>query len=481
MRAALLGVALALALAAPAAAAPSLVKIGDFSEPVHIASPPKDPRIFVVEKAGLVKIVGGGVFLDVRSMTASAEEERGLLSIAFPPNYASTGLFYVFLTAEPDGDLRVVEFHRSSDPNRADPGSARIVLSIPHPRENHNGGQLQFGPDGYLYVATGDGGGQNDPDENGQDTDTLLGKILRIVPRTGAAAPGNPFGNRVWAYGLRNPWRFTFDRTTHDLIIGDVGQNESEEVDWARVPGLGKGANYGWPCFEGADAHLSCSANNPVPPAFVRDHSDGFLAIIGGYVVRDPGLPTLRGRYLYGDAYQPRLYSVLLPDSGDREESGLAISALSSFGEDACGRIYAASLDGPVYRIQDGAVSSCVFQTPGGGTTDRRAPGLTVSLAGVKTALKRRRLLVRVRCDEPCRAAIGTRLRKVRRLATRHRSLAANQRKTVRLKLSKATVKRLRRATDRHRFVRIRVTVRATDAAGNTSTVVRRGRLKRRR
>jgi hypothetical protein len=474
MRAALIGLALTLALAAPATAAPRLVSIGSFSQPVHVASPPNDPRIFVVEKGGLVKIAGGGTFLDVRSSTDSNEEERGLLSIAFPPDYASTGYFYVFRTAaDPDGQLQVVEFRRSADPNVADPASGRVVLRIDHSRENHNGGQLQFGPDGYLYVGTGDGGGANDPDGNGQKTNTELGKILRIVARTGAAAPDNPFGNRMWSYGLRNPWRFTFDRAAHDLIIGDVGQDRYEEVDWARYPGLGKGVNYGWSCREGLHAN-NCSTTGWTDPAFELDHGDGFRAVVGGYVVRDPGLPTLHGRYLYGDTYQDHMYSVVLPNTGQREETGLAIPALSSFGEDACGRIYAASLNGPVYRVQDGAPSACSLTAPG--TGDKSAPGVKVWFAAMKSTLRKRRLLVRMRATERCRIALGTRLKKVRRLATRHRSLAANKRKTVRLKLSKALARKLKR----RKVVRIQVTVRATDAAGNTRKIVGRAKLKRR-
>jgi glucose/arabinose dehydrogenase len=473
MRVALLGLALTLALAAPApaAAAPRLVSIGSFSQPVHVASPPNDPRIFVVEKGGLVKIAGGGTFLDLRSGTDSNEEERGLLSIAFPPDYAATGYFYVFRTAT-GGQLQVLEFRRSADPNRADPASGRVVLRIDHGRPNHNGGQLQFGPDGYLYVGTGDGGGANDPDSNGQNTGTELGKILRIVARTGAAAPANPFGNRVWSYGLRNPWRFTFDRATHDLIIGDVGQDAYEEVDWARYPGLGRGANYGWPCREGMHAYL-CTATGTTDPVFELSHDDGFQAVVGGYVVRDPGLPTLRGRYLYGDTYQSGLYSVALPNTGNRAESGLPIQMLSSFGEDACGRIYAASLNGPVYRVQDGMPSTCSLTAPGA-SADRSAPGVKVWFAGMKRALKKRRLLVRVRATERCRIVLGTRLKGVRRLATRHRTLRADTRKTVKLKLSK----RLTRKLKRRKVVRIQVTARATDAAGNTRKVVKRARLK---
>jgi glucose/arabinose dehydrogenase len=222
MRAALIALALLLTAAAPAAAAPRLVKIGDFSQPVHVASPPDDPRVFVVERAGVVKIAGGGTFLDVHTLVKSGFEEQGLLSIAFPPDYATTGLFYGFLTAKPDDSLKVIEFRRSADPNRADPSYVRTVVSISHSDNlNHDGGQLQFGPDGFLYAGTGDGGGSNDPGDNAQDRNSELGKILRVNAHTGTAAPGNPFGTRVWSYGLRNPWRFTFDRATGDLVIGD--------------------------------------------------------------------------------------------------------------------------------------------------------------------------------------------------------------------------------------------------------------------
>jgi glucose/arabinose dehydrogenase len=476
VRAALLGLALALAMATPAAAAPRLVKIGTFSQPVHVASPPGDPRMFVVEKGGLVKIVGGGTFLDVRSLTNSSGEEQGLLSIAFPPDYALSGLFYVFLTAA-DNSLRVVEFRRSADPNRADGSSARVILSIAHPgEENHNGGQLQFGPDGYLYVGTGDGGGAGDPENDAQTLgNDELGKILRIVAHTGAAAPGNPFGSRIWSYGLRNPWRFTFDRSTHELLIGDVGQDRWEEVDWARGAAPGKGVNFGWRCREGFEDYGGCTPAS-TDPVFALSHDDGFLAVTGGYVVRDPGLPTLRGRYLYGDTYQSTMYSVVLPNSGQRKESGLAIQALSSFGEDACGRLYAASLNGPVYRIQDGAATPCSF-----GGKDTTAPAVSVSLAGVRKALKKRRLLVRVRCSEACRASVATRLIKVKKLRTRTRALAAAHRVTMKLKFSKKVTRKLRRRVDRKGFVRIGVTVRATDLAGNTRVKHRHGRIKRKR
>ena len=470
MRAALLGVALTLALAAPAGAAPTLVNIGTFDRPLYVTSPPNDARVFVVEKPGVIRIVGGGVFADLQALTESSASERGLLSMAFSPGYATNGLFYVFLTAKGDGSLKIYELRRSADPSRADPTYRREIVSIPHPgAANHNGGQLQFGSDGYLYASTGDGGtgGANAPNLNSE-----LGKILRVDPSTGGAAPGNPHA-RIWAFGLRNPWRFSFDRGTGDMVIGDVGETQFEEVDWAPAPGIGRNLNFGWPACEGEDPSHTCGED----PVVTMDHSppDTFCAIVGGYVVRDPQVPSLDGRYIYGDNCNTSIWSATPRTGAGNAKTALSVTALTSFGEDACGRIYAASLSGPVYRLEEGA-SSCTPGTPAGGTGDTSVPGVKVTLAGVKTAVKKRRLLVRVRATERCRIALGTRLRKVRRLATRHRSLAAGKRKTIKLKLSRSLVRKVKR----HRFVRIQVTVRATDAAGNTRKVVRRGRIRRR-
>jgi glucose/arabinose dehydrogenase len=489
MRAALLAAVLVLAAAAPAAAAPRLTKIGDFASPVHVASPPGDVRLFVVEQGGLVKLVdAGGVrpepFLDVTALTDGGGE-RGLLSIAFAPDYPASGLFYVFLTAQTDGALRVLEYRRSADPGRADPSSGRQLLSIPHPRSNHNGGQLQFGPDGFLYVGTGDGGGSDDPDRNAQDLGSLLGKILRLDARSGAAAPGNPFGSAVWAYGLRNPWRFSFDRATGDLVIGDVGQGAWEEVDWVRAAdGGGRGANFGWPCFEGSrrNVNVSCDAPGAVPPAFERSHADGYSSITGGYVVRSPGLPSLAGRYLYGDIAKPSLRSTTLAGDDDREEP-LAVPTVVSFGEDHCGQLYAVSHGGAVYRIDEGTPPTCAIPvapappaTPGP-AADVTAPRLRARLMGARRAARTRRLRLALRCDEPCRATVATRLRGVRRLATRRRSLAANRRTVVRVKFGRKATRRLRRTLRRKPRVIVAVSVRARDAAGNRRVVRRRAKI----
>ena len=309
--------------------------------------------------------------------------ERGLLSIAFPPDYASSGRFYVYYTARsPDGAMTIAEFRRASA-DRAAPASRRIVLSIPHPRGNHNGGQLQFGPDGYLWIGTGDGGGAGDPDFNGQDLNSLSGKLLRIDPHeTGAAAysvPGdNPFAGQsgrrgeIWAYGLRNPWRFSFDRGTGDLVIGDVGQGEWEEIDFAPAPGRGRGANYGWGCWEGRhvfDGNAVEPGCRPLPaqvaPVHEYSHSRG-CSVTGGYVVRDPALPALSGRYVYGDYCRNPLWSVRLatPNAQDDRQLGLGVPGLSSFGEDACGRVYATSGDGPLYLLEAEGARSSACPTP---------------------------------------------------------------------------------------------------------------------
>jgi hypothetical protein len=451
MRALLLAVTLALAGAAPAAAAPELVKIGDFTAPVHVASPPNDPRVFVVEQGGRIKIAGGGTFLDLSGETLNGGE-RGLLSMAFAPDYATSGLYYVFMTSQPLGDVEVREYRGST--------LLRRLIDVQHSATNHNGGQLQFGPDGALYASIGD----NADSGTATNPSSPFGKIHRIVPGTGAT--------EIWSSGLRNPWRFSFDRATGDLLIGDVGGGAYEEINWSRAPAAGRGVNYGWPCNEGPNGADSCGAR----AAFWHENGP-FCAIVGGYVVRDPGLPSLNGRYLYGDNCNANLWSAAL-GSGGGVETGLQVSRLTSFGEDACGRIYAASHAGPVYRIQDGAPSPCVVPVPG--TTpapDVAAPNVAVRI--LRPPIKKRRLRVALRCDEACRVTLKSRLRGIRRLKARHRSLAADRRTVLRMKMSRKAARRMRRALKRRGYVRVVVTVRAADAAGNQGVVTRRGRMKR--
>ncbi|HEX5622638.1 MAG TPA: PQQ-dependent sugar dehydrogenase [Solirubrobacteraceae bacterium] len=465
----LLGLTLALVAATPAAAAPQLVKIGDFDTPMYVTSPPGDSQLYVVEKGGTIKRVGGGTFLDISGLVRSEDEERGLLSMAFAPDYKTSGKFYVFYTADdPIGEVRIVEYRRSGNPAQADPNSARPVFTADHDLQYHNGGQLQFGPDGMLYASIGDAQDGNNADSTGNP----YGKILRLNPAGGAAA-GNPFGNVVWAYGLRNPWRFSFDRVTHDIVIGDVGSDGDlarEEINWGAAPSRARGVDFGWPDAEGF------GGSGGTRPILAYDHND-FRAIVGGYVVRDPGLPTLNGRYVFGDnIVQDHIWAADARTGANDGPTTLAITGLTSFGEDTCGHVYAASYNGPVYRIQDGAVSPCASSSGG----DTSPPGLAVGLAGVRKLLKKRVLRIGVRCSEACSVAVGTRLRKVRRLATRHRTLAANQRKVVRLKLSKKLTRKLRTRVRRRGFVRIAVTVRATDGAGNVAAKTKRGRIKRR-
>ena len=344
-----------------------LVRVGSFDQPVYVTSPPGDrSRLFVVEQPGTIRVMRSGrklsrPFLDIRS-DVEAGGEQGLLSMAFAPDYSTSRRFYVYFTGR-DGDVRIQEFRTgSAASNTADRGTRRELLRIEHSRfGNHNGGQLQFGPDGLLYAGTGDGGGGGDPFGSGQNVESLLGKILRIDPSRGSpyAVPGdNPFaGDRrgrgeVYSFGLRNPWRFSFDRVTGDLVIADVGQNEIEEVDFVRR-GRGLGANFGWNRFEGTRRFARGSAPGHIGPVIQHSHDAGFCSITGGYIVRDRGLPQLRGRYVYGDFCDGRLRSArLTPTSASsRRRLGPRVSDLSSFGEDGRGRVYATSLGGNVYRL----------------------------------------------------------------------------------------------------------------------------------
>jgi glucose/arabinose dehydrogenase len=346
-----------------------LQPIGDFSSPVYVTSPPGDrSRQFVVEQGGRIMVVRGGrklstPFLDLRGQVR-AGGEQGLLSMAFAPDYRDSGRFYVYFT-DRAGDQRVVEYRRAGA-DRAEAGSARLVLGMEDSESNHNGGLLLFGPDDLLYIGTGDGGGGGDRHGsrgNAQDLGSLLGKILRIDPRPAGGRPyrvpdGNPFTGRpgargeIYAYGLRNPWRFSFDRTTGDLVIGDVGQNAWEEIDFV-ARGRGRGANFGWRPFEGRARYTAGeSASGHVAPVIVQSHAAGNCSITGGVVVRDRRL-ALRGRYLFGDLCKGRVISARLSPGRAREvrRTSLRVDSPSSFGEDAQGRVYVTSLNGPVYRI----------------------------------------------------------------------------------------------------------------------------------
>jgi len=378
---------LAVLLALPASAqALSLQPVGSFSAPIYATAPPGDPsRLFVVERGGSIRVVKDGVtlstpFLTIPPAEISTDGERGLLAMTFAADYADSGRLYTYST-DAGGDIRVDLWHRSANPDVAQPARS-LVLRIEHSlRNNHNGGDLHVGRDGLLYISTGDGGGGDDPDANGQtliragtpdeQSTALLGKLLRIAPGAGGGytiPPDNPFAGRtdargeIYAYGLRNPFRFSFDRASGDLWLGDVGQDDAEEVNYSATQG--RGANFGWKCFEGAlpnDGTVPpCTPPGHVPPIFEYDQA-GCQSITGGYVVRDPGLPALLGRYIYADYCVGEIRSLDLSPGSDDRSTGIDVAdfTLAAFGEDACGRIYVVQLSGAVSRLIEGAASPC--------------------------------------------------------------------------------------------------------------------------
>jgi glucose/arabinose dehydrogenase len=352
-----------------------LKRVGRFDAPVYVTGVPGFPKLlFVVEQPGRVEVLSGGrrvghPFLDISGLV-SYEGERGLLSIAFPPDYGRSRRFYVYYT-DNAGNIRVDEFKRKSA-TRAARGSRRAVIEIPHAvNTNHNGGQLQFLGD-LLYLGTGDGGSGGDPPNNAQNRQSLLGKLLRIDPRPSSGRPysippSNPFagGNggraEIYSYGLRNPFRFSFDRVSAGqprLAIGDVGQNRIEEIDYTTVAAAA-GANFGWDALEGFAPYRDENSGTPDPggttkPIFAFPHSrGGSCSIIGGYVVGDRRLPSLRGRYVYADLCEGELRSLVphLHGASGERKLGLSVASPSSFGEDTRGRVYVVSLEGPVYRL----------------------------------------------------------------------------------------------------------------------------------
>ena len=339
--------------ASPSVTAPvrgvKLRRIGSFNAPTYLTAPKGDNRrLFVVEQPGTIRVVLDGKklgtpFLDLRS-DVQAGGERGLLSMAFAPDYATSGLFYVYFTGK-DGDIHIQEFRRAS-PNQANRGSRRELIRIEHSQySNHNGGQLEFGPDGRLYAGTGDGGGGGDPFRNAQNPTRLLGKLLRFD--TARSKP------EVYAIGFRNPWRFSFDRLNGDLTVADVGQDEYEEIDFVKR-GRAQGKNFGWSRFEGRHSYYGGTVSNYVPPVIERSHNgDGYCSITGGYIVRDRSVKSLYGRYVYGDFCNPvlRWATLRAGRATGGGTFGLRVPSLSSFGQDARGRVYALSLGGAVYRL----------------------------------------------------------------------------------------------------------------------------------
>ncbi|WP_036155761.1 PQQ-dependent sugar dehydrogenase [Maribacter forsetii] len=336
-----------------------------FNNPLDLQSVTGDStRIFVAEKGGVIKIFNheatteeATTFLDISARTATASE-LGLLGFAFHPDYTTNGFLYVTYT--PSEELAVVSRFKISDTdaNMVDESSELVLLEISQPATNHNGGQLAFGPDGYLYIASGDGGGSGDPDGNAQNLGTLLGKILRIDVNTTEEGlnygipTDNPFveeenaRGEIYAYGLRNPWRFSFDNQTNTIWAGDVGQGEKEEIDL-----IVKGGNYGWNILEGTSCFLEddCNTTDLIAPIYEYNRSDNDKSVTGGYVYRGDALPELQGFYIYGDFVSGRIWA--LDQSGNNNlllETGLAIS---SFGTDANSELYICAFDGKIYEL----------------------------------------------------------------------------------------------------------------------------------
>jgi hypothetical protein len=441
-----------LLLGSSGAGAATLQPLGSFDDPIYVSSDPSNPeRLFVVERGGLIQQLEGGrvsTFADISTVVgcgSGCAEERGLLSMAPAPDFRTSGRLYVDYANGGDGAIHIAELRAFGGTAAID--TLRDVLTIPHPdADNHNGGQLQFGPDGYLYISTGDGGGANDEYENAQDLGSLLGKILRIDPRQSGVQlytvpAGNPFvgtgGDRpeIWSYGLRNPFRFSFDRLSGDLTIGDVGQDAREEVDYAPAPLLGAGANYGWNCLEGfalGPAGDPECANPPLggfdKPVFDYPHPNPAggaerCAIIGGYVARDPSLGALYGRYVYGDHCSGEIRSLDLSDpfASDRAEI-LALGKLDSFGEDSCGRLYVVLSDGEVLRLVGPAAAICSPSVPP--VIDRAPKALTLlGIKAVSRRVKRGKRATITAWASPCPARRGDPVRLWRgshKLGTRH-------------------------------------------------------------
>lgn len=357
-----------------------------FEQPVHIANAGDGSnRLFVVEQPGKIYIVQNGQklpdpFLDITERVDSRCNECGLLSVAFPPDYANKGYFFVYYNAladvappDPDdnamnvrgvcqvdcNDTVIARFRLTNDPNRADPDSEEQILVRNQPFENHNGGQVAFGPDGYLYIGLGDGGSAGDPLNSGQRTNTILGKLLRVevggtgaytIPQTNPFVGQNGVREEIWALGLRNPWRFAFDRETGDLWIGDVGQNRFEEIDFQPASSPG-GENYGWDVVEGDSCFGAdeCETAGFVPPVAVYGRGDG-CSVSGGTVYRGPHM-ALKGIYLFGDYCTGNIWGMREGATGGMVKLLETDLGITSFGEDEAGEVYVASRAGQIARV----------------------------------------------------------------------------------------------------------------------------------
>jgi len=318
-----------------------------------------DERLFIIEKVGRIRILQNrqlinSPFLDISDRVGSRGNEQGLLGLVFHPKFSENGQFFVNYT-DSDGDTVIARYRATDDPNIADPSSEMVLLRAKQPYSNHNGGALAFGPDGYLFIGLGDGGSASDPFDNGQKLDTFFAKILRLdvdLADPYVIPTDNPFGNEIWAYGLRNPWRISFDNLTNDLYIGDVDQNQWEEINFipARTPG---GINFGWKYFEGTHTYAG------VPPQEVQvespvakyDHSQG-CSVTGGYVYRG-SIPEWSGFYFYGDYCTGTVWGLIRSDEGWQNQVLFgALGNITSFGQDSLGEVYIATDDGRILRLQ---------------------------------------------------------------------------------------------------------------------------------
>ena len=510
---------LALGLAPAGAAAAALESIGTFSSPVYVTSEPQDPdRLFVVEKGGRIILVENGnrtEFLDIAPQVESVGEQ-GLLSMALAPDFADSGRYYAFYTPEDGVDndadlLRVSEFTASGDDGGD--GTERMVIEVPHTTAaNHNAGQLQFGPDDLLYISIGDGG--NTP-LTARDLTSHLGKILRIDPAGDSAGEytvpaDNPFvgvagaAPEIWSSGLRNPYRFSFDSATGALLIGDVGATRREEVNYVPAPDRGEGDDFGWNCREGTlPLNPSCSGNPGfTEPIFDYDIAapEPACAITGGYVVHDPGIPELAGRYVYADFCVGQVRSLVpaLPlATGDRSE-GLSVASPSSFGQDSCGRVYVASLTGGVARLVGATPTDCAMAAgdppgggdPGGGGTgpgdpgagdpggapvppasaDGRAPRLELKARDRQRLAEDRELACRIIVDEAASARARLALvagdRVLARLDRKDAAIVPDRKKRLVWKVPRAVLRAVKRPLRKKRL-EARFRARAIDAAAN--------------
>lgn len=337
--------------------------------PLYLTAPAADLRLFIVEKSGGIRIVKDGTllptpFLDLAARV-SGSSEQGLLGLAFDPEYATNGRFVVHYT-DLAGNTVLSRFQVSADPDRADAASEQLILTAAQPAANHNGGQVAFGPDGLLYLGLGDGGGSGDPEGRGQIRTDLLGSILRIDLRTVdpyTVPADNPFvGNadarpEIWSYGLRNPWRFSFDRANGDLYIADVGESHLEEIDISTpADGAGKGANYGWSIMEGSQCFrgAGCDQTGLTPPVFEYSHQEG-CSITGGYVYRGSAIPSLQGHYFYADFCQGWVRSFQYAGGAVTDETSWPTlspgGSILSFGEDSAGELYVVQASGGIFKI----------------------------------------------------------------------------------------------------------------------------------